>query len=236
MGVERHGSVVLSRLLRRGGAADCTLPTLWRRPGRSRTRFRGATHPPAPASASAPPTAGRPGPRSARSPQGRPAPDRDRRGGRRPLPRRRGDRRAGADRGSGGAGGGRPDFSAGVGGGPCGRQDSPPRAAPTAVRVAAAGRGWRMTTVLVIRHGRTALNADGALRGRVDVPLDEVGLAEAARLGDLFEPVPLMVVVCSPLLRARQTAAPIANSTGAAVRIEEAFTDRDVGGWSGMPA
>ncbi len=93
-----------------------------------------------------------------------------------------------------------------------------------------------MTTVLVIRHGRTALNADGALRGRVDVPLDEVGLAEAARLGDLFEPVPLMVVVCSPLLRARQTAAPIANSTGAAVRIEEAFTDRDVGGWSGMPA
>src|SRR6266498_2992061 len=72
-----------------------------------------------------------------------------------------------------------------------------------------------MTTVFVIRHGRTALNADGALRGRVDVPLDEVGLAEAARLGDLFEPVPLMVVVCSPLLRARQTAAPIANSTGA---------------------
>ncbi len=56
-----------------------------------------------------------------------------------------------------------------------------------------------MTTVLVIRHGRTALNADGALRGRVDVPLDEVGLAEAAQLGDLFEPVPLTVVVCSPL-------------------------------------
>jgi broad specificity phosphatase PhoE len=93
-----------------------------------------------------------------------------------------------------------------------------------------------MTTVFVIRHGRTALNADGALRGRVDVPLDEVGLAEAARLGALFAPVPLTVVVCSPLLRARQTAAPITTSTGAPVLIQEAFNDRDVGGWSGKPA
>jgi broad specificity phosphatase PhoE len=93
-----------------------------------------------------------------------------------------------------------------------------------------------MTTVFVIRHGRTALNADGALRGLLDVPLDEVGLAEAARLGKLFESVPLSVVVSSPLRRARQTAAPVAGSTGAAVRIDEAFTDRDVGAWSGMPA
>jgi broad specificity phosphatase PhoE len=93
-----------------------------------------------------------------------------------------------------------------------------------------------MTGVYVIRHGRTALNADAALRGRVDVTLDEVGLAEAARLGELFEPVPLTVVVCSPLRRARQTAAPIAHSTGASVRIDEALTDRDVGDWSGMPA
>src|SRR6266704_692576 len=58
MGVERHGSVVLSRLLRRGGASDCTLPTLRRRPGRSRTRFRGATHPRARASAAGPTTVG----------------------------------------------------------------------------------------------------------------------------------------------------------------------------------
>jgi probable phosphoglycerate mutase len=93
-----------------------------------------------------------------------------------------------------------------------------------------------MTTVFVIRHGRTALNADGALRGRVDVPLDEVGLAEAARLGEAFESVPLAVVVSSPLRRARQTAAPIARSTGAPIRIEEALTDRHVGAWSAMPA
>jgi broad specificity phosphatase PhoE len=93
-----------------------------------------------------------------------------------------------------------------------------------------------MTTVFVIRHGRTGLNADGALRGRVDVPLDEVGLAEADRLGVVFESPSLAVVVSSPLRRARQTAEPIARSTGAPIRVEEAFTDRDVGAWSGMAA
>jgi broad specificity phosphatase PhoE len=98
------------------------------------------------------------------------------------------------------------------------------------------GRPEHRTTVFVIRHGRTALNADGALRGRVNVPLDEVGLAEAARLGELFVRVPLTAVVCSPLRRARQTAAPIGASTGARLLIDTAFTDRDVGGWSGVPA
>jgi broad specificity phosphatase PhoE len=93
-----------------------------------------------------------------------------------------------------------------------------------------------MTTVFVIRHGRTALNAEGALRGRLDVPLDDVGLAEAARLGELFAPVRLAVIVCSPLQRARQTAAAIAATTGAAERIDAAFTDRDVGAWSGVAA
>jgi broad specificity phosphatase PhoE len=47
--------------------------------------------------------------------------------------------------------------------------------------------------------------------------------------------VSLGVVVCSPLRRARQTAVPLAGLTGAAVRIEEAFTDREVGDWSGCP-
>jgi hypothetical protein len=42
-----------------------------------------------------------------------------------------------------------------------------------------------MTTVFVVRHGRTALNAGRALRGRVDVPLDEVGLAAARCRDDL---------------------------------------------------
>ena len=36
--------------------------------------------------------------------------------------------------------------------------------------------------VYLARHGQTALNADGRLRGLSDPPLDDVGLAEVARL------------------------------------------------------
>lgn len=45
--------------------------------------------------------------------------------------------------------------------------------------------------VYLVRHGRTPLNADGVLRGRLDPPLDDAGRAEAADLGDLFIDVPL---------------------------------------------
>jgi broad specificity phosphatase PhoE len=31
-----------------------------------------------------------------------------------------------------------------------------------------------------VRHGHTALNTEGRLRGRLDPPLDEIGLSEAA--------------------------------------------------------
>ena len=65
-------------------------------------------------------------------------------------------------------------------------------------------------TVLVARHGQTALNADGVLRGHLDVELDGAGRLEAARLANTFARLPLARIVSSPLQRARQTAAPIA--------------------------
>ncbi len=65
-------------------------------------------------------------------------------------------------------------------------------------------------TIFLLRHGRTALNADGALRGRVDTPLGTVGRQQAARLADLFADSGLTSVVSSPLRRATATATPLA--------------------------
>jgi broad specificity phosphatase PhoE len=62
--------------------------------------------------------------------------------------------------------------------------------------------------VALIRHGRTAANAERRFVGRTDVPLDDVGLAQAASLGARFAGV-FDAVYASPLVRARQTAAPI---------------------------
>jgi broad specificity phosphatase PhoE len=89
------------------------------------------------------------------------------------------------------------------------------------------------TEIYVVRHGRTALNAAGVLRGRLDPPLDDGGEDEARALGDLFSAVTADAVVSSPLLRARQTAQPIADATGVLVSCDEAFVDRDYGAWAG---
>lgn len=89
------------------------------------------------------------------------------------------------------------------------------------------------TTLYLVRHGRTALNAAGLLRGHLDVPLDEVGRVEAERLGALFAGCPLVAVVSSPLSRALETAVPIARTTGALLEVGDNLIDRDYGPWAG---
>lgn len=90
--------------------------------------------------------------------------------------------------------------------------------------------------VYLVRHGRTALNADGALRGRLDPDLDEVGHSEVHALAEAFREVPISRIFSSPLLRARRTAEAIATMTGLDVEIADAWTDRDYGPWSGHSA
>ena len=57
----------------------------------------------------------------------------------------------------------------------------------------------------IVRHARTEANAGGRLQGNLDLPLDEVGMEQASRLPSLVSGIDR--IVCSPLLRARQTAA-----------------------------
>lgn len=84
----------------------------------------------------------------------------------------------------------------------------------------------------LVRHGRTSLNASGAFRGRLDPPLDEIGMAEAEALAGRFDGRGVTAVVSSPLLRARQTAEPIAAVSGVTVEIDDRFVDRDYGPWA----
>ena len=97
------------------------------------------------------------------------------------------------------------------------------------------GESGAVTTVYLIRHGRTELNARGWLRGRIDPPLDEVGRVEADRLAVLFAGTKLYAVLTSPLQRAVQTATPLAANTNARLQSVTAFLDRDYGPWNGQP-
>ena len=89
-----------------------------------------------------------------------------------------------------------------------------------------------VTTVLLLRHGRSTANAQGVLAGRNDSELDETGRDQALDLANRLTDVPLDVLVTSPQLRARQTAQMAAAGRAEAV-VDEAFAECDYGQWSG---
>lgn len=89
------------------------------------------------------------------------------------------------------------------------------------------------TTVYLVRHGRTSLNANGQLRGRLDPPLDDVGREEARSLAAKLAPFEPVLVVSSPLRRAVETAEAIAAECGLTVEADDRFVDRDYGPHAG---
>lgn len=87
--------------------------------------------------------------------------------------------------------------------------------------------------VYLARHGRTALNAAGVLRGRLDPPLDDEGEAEADRLADALTDAGIGAILSSPSRRALQTASAVAAATGLHVEATDGLADRDYGDWAG---
>jgi broad specificity phosphatase PhoE len=90
--------------------------------------------------------------------------------------------------------------------------------------------------IILVRHGRTAVNAAGQLLGRSDPPLDADGVAQAAALAAVAAAWPGGVkVISSPLRRCRETAGAIAAGAGADVEIDDRWIELDYGTFEGMP-
>ncbi|MFG2045197.1 MSMEG_4193 family putative phosphomutase [Dactylosporangium sp. NPDC048998] len=93
-----------------------------------------------------------------------------------------------------------------------------------------------MTTVLLLRHGRTDTNATGILAGHQPVALDEVGRGQAVAVGERLAAakLPLAAVVSSPLPRCRETLA-LALPDVADVIEDDAIIECRYGDWTGRP-
>ncbi|MCL5996347.1 MAG: histidine phosphatase family protein [Chloroflexi bacterium] len=92
-----------------------------------------------------------------------------------------------------------------------------------------------MTRIILVRHGQTAWNKIERFRGRADVPLDEVGLAQAEATGRrVAAQWPLNAVYSSPISRAYHTAQAIAKHFHLPVEVHEGLTDIDFGQWQGL--
>jgi len=115
--------------------------------------------------------------------------------------------------------------------------------------MAAMQSNWPQTLWLV-RHGQSAGNVarDAAEAGGlavidiewrdIDVPLSDLGVAQSAALGDWFAKLPAehapQVILCSPYLRARETARLLAESGGLGqetvkLRIDERLREKEFG-------
>jgi len=92
-----------------------------------------------------------------------------------------------------------------------------------------------VATVILLRHGRSRANGSGILAGRSPrVDLDETGRCQAAALDGRLADVPLTELLSSPLLRCKQTLAPLGKARGLRSRSESRFTEVDYGEWTGQ--
>src|SRR4051812_44541389 len=91
--------------------------------------------------------------------------------------------------------------------------------------------------LLLARHGATELNLRRpyVLQGQaVDLPLCDLGRRQANALAQALAKVRIGAVVSSPLIRARQTAAAVADLHGLSVRVLPGITEANVGRWESL--
>lgn len=95
-----------------------------------------------------------------------------------------------------------------------------------------------MTRIILVRHGQTEWNIESGagerFRGRVDLPLDDTGLAQAHALAERLANRLIVAGYSSPLKRAVETARPIAQQLSLPVQPLPGVIDIDYGDWQGL--
>lgn len=89
------------------------------------------------------------------------------------------------------------------------------------------------TTLLLIRHGETAWNAEHRIQGRLDVPLSATGIWQTGRLAQRLAGEAIDAVISSDLARAWMTGAPLAEARGLAMVAEPRLRERSFGIFEG---
>jgi broad specificity phosphatase PhoE len=92
-----------------------------------------------------------------------------------------------------------------------------------------------MKNFYIFRHGQTDWNKERRMMGkRNDIPLNEIGLTQAAELAAVLAPFPIEIIYSSPLKRALETANVIAAARGGVkVEVEQDLIEIDVGKYGG---
>lgn len=90
------------------------------------------------------------------------------------------------------------------------------------------------TRIFALRHAQTAWNAAQRVQGHLDVPLDDTGRWQAARLAAALADAGIDLVVSSDLARARATAEAVAQVTAAPLALDSRLRERGFGEFEGL--
>lgn len=91
-----------------------------------------------------------------------------------------------------------------------------------------------MTRLALIRHGETIWNAENRYAGSTDIPLSPRGVEQAEQLANWASSTNLAAIWVSPLLRARQTAAPSERETSITARVDSRLREIYFGKGEGL--
>jgi len=86
-----------------------------------------------------------------------------------------------------------------------------------------------VTRLVLLRHGRTEWNDAGRAQGHADVPLDEVGLAQAKEVAPVLAALRPVSLWSSDLARAAQTAGAVAAEAGLEPVLDARLREFDIG-------
>lgn len=90
-----------------------------------------------------------------------------------------------------------------------------------------------VTRILAVRHGETAWNVDTRLQGQIDISLNATGQEQARRLAEALAGEGIEAIVCSDLVRARDTAQAVADRTGLPLATDTGLRERHFGIFQG---
>jgi broad specificity phosphatase PhoE len=90
------------------------------------------------------------------------------------------------------------------------------------------------TRVILVRHGQSQGNAERRFGGHTPTPLSRLGHAQAEATARALAAEGVTAIYSSDLLRAVQTAEPLARATGLRVENTSAFRERSVGIMEGL--
>ncbi|MEO7852749.1 MAG: histidine phosphatase family protein [Rubrivivax sp.] len=91
-----------------------------------------------------------------------------------------------------------------------------------------------MTELIVVRHGETDWNRQLRFQGHIDVPLNAAGHEQARRMANALADEPVDAIVCSDLLRTRQTAAPLENVLSLRASLHSTWREQSFGIFEGL--